>query len=106
MKTMKDPKKVEFVLGYLEGQGERFGQNWRISEGRLHDAFKKLAIGRETNASIYRQVGASDVSKIKKSIENPLGSLPKPTSPSKPTNLPKLTSLSPIKKPPLMPPHK
>ena len=69
-KSVHDPKKLEFILGYLEGQAERFGDTWRISSSSLDTALKHLGFGRESSASIYRQVRPADVSKIEKHLKD------------------------------------
>lgn len=69
-KAIPNRQKQEFILGYLEGQGERAGQNWRISAPRLKDALRKLETGHESTAPVWRQVLPDDVSKIKEHFGN------------------------------------
>lgn len=75
MKAMPTPAqraKREFILGYLEGHAERRAgsSEWRISAPRLEEALKKLSVGHESTAPVWRQVLPEDVSKIKGQFQN------------------------------------
>lgn len=75
MRSMPSPgqrAKREFILGYLEGHAERRAgsSEWRISAPRLEEALKKLSVGHESTAPVWRQVLPDDVSKIKERFGN------------------------------------
>ena len=69
-RAVPNRQKREFILGYLEGQGERAGQNWRISSPRLKEALRKLEIGHESTEPVWRQILPDDVSKVKQQLGN------------------------------------
>ena len=76
-KAIPNRQKREFILGYLEGQGERAGQNWQISAPRLKDALRKLETGHESTAPVWRQILPDDISKVKQQLGNlPVQPLP------------------------------
>ena len=68
--SISDPQKREYILGYLEGQAERGGSDWKISSPRLQEALHRLASDRESAAPSHRQVDTADVEKIRSHIEN------------------------------------
>ena len=69
-KAIPNRQKREFILGYLDGQGERAGQNWQISAPRLKDALKKLEMGHESTTPVWRQILPDDVPKVKQQLGN------------------------------------
>ncbi|MEK9147821.1 MAG: hypothetical protein AAB650_00105 [Patescibacteria group bacterium] len=69
-KSISDPKKREYILGYLEGQAERSGSDWKISSPRLEEALRRLGSSRESSAPSYRQVNTADVEKIRGHFQN------------------------------------
>jgi hypothetical protein len=72
-RTIVDPKKREFVLGYLEGHTEHRGKSSSpmVSEELLNEALGKLSVGRQSGVSRYRQITPTDVAKIQKRITPP-----------------------------------
>ncbi|MBI4159948.1 hypothetical protein HY504_02180 [Candidatus Wolfebacteria bacterium] len=73
-RTIANPKTRQFAAGYIEGHGERSGNNWKISQARLTEALRLLSQGKESNAPLGAQITERDISKIEEHLNaGPLG---------------------------------
>ena len=68
--SVPDPKKREFVLGYLEGQAEHSGSEWQISSSRLKEALDRLGGDHESSAPSFRQVEKGGIAKIQQHFQS------------------------------------
>jgi hypothetical protein len=67
-KAIPDPRKREFILGYLEGHSEKTTGGLQISHHRLNEALHNLEKHHESSEPIWRQILPTDIAKIRKHL--------------------------------------